>query len=86
MHKRHEVFIGEIYRETGRSFLGVARRCWTVDEVRTSIGGQTHALISSVDFPRTRKTLSSAALLDKSRYELVPVDIENRPAVLLAAG
>jgi hypothetical protein len=88
MRKRHEVSIGEIYREAGQSFLGAARRSWAVDEVRTSFDGQTHAIISSADFLRTRKTLSVAALLDKSRYELVPADVENRPAVgvLLAAG
>jgi hypothetical protein len=85
MRKRGGVSVGGVYRETGRSFLGSARRCWTVDAVKTSVDGQAHAIITSLDFLRTQKTLSTAVLLDKSRYELLADDVVNQQAVLLDA-
>jgi hypothetical protein len=81
MARRIEVKAGQNYRESGIGFLGSRRRLWTVAQVLKSIDGQAHAVIESADGDRTRKTISTHVLLDRSRYML-----EETPAGLAAAA
>jgi len=71
MARMSEVSVGQQYREPARGYLGGVPRCWMVERVALGIDGQLHAVVSSVDATRTRKTLAVAVLLDRRRYQPV---------------
>jgi len=67
-----EVVKGQRYRNTQTGLWGNLAPVWIVEDVAPGPGGTEHAHLICADEKSLRKTLATAVLKDKQRFEQLP--------------
>lgn len=63
-----DVTLGQRFRDVQRTMFGHAPPDWVVERVFSGVDGNQYAQVYRAADPKERKTLSTAILLDKSRF------------------